>query len=241
MTSEGGNQKVVNNFRKLIQFVSAEPKYDPSNSKITIPSLHAKDTAVTAAMEEVDTRNAPNKTAIRERVEIFDPLAPRARRVRNVAKASGASETALDNLETPLRKLSGTRASPKIKDDPNTPQNEAEGQHSASQMSYDNRIGHFRTFIALVKELTGYKPNEPELKVTALETYAEELEAKNNAVGATFVGLSQARAGRDQLLYEDEDCVINLAALVKAYVKGALGAANPLHKQIKGLEFKNNN
>jgi hypothetical protein len=237
MTTEGGHMKVVTNFHKLIEFVAADPNYKPSNSKITVAALQAKDTAASAAMEDVDTRYAPNKTAIRERAELFEPLAPQARQVRNVAKASGASETALANLETPLRKLSGTRASPKIKDDPKTPQNEAEAQHSASQMSYDNRIGHFRTFIALVKELTGYQPNEAELKVTALEAYADQLEAKSNAVVTTYVSISQARALRDQLLYENEDSLVNLAALVKAYVKGALGSASSLYKQIKGLNF----
>lgn len=237
MPTEGGNQKVLANFRKLIQSVSADPNYNPSNTKITKTALQAKDTAVSAAMEDVDNKNAPNKTAIRERVEAFEPLAPRSRQVRNVAKGSGESEGALANLDTPLRKLSGGRASAKIKDDPNTPEDESAGQHSASQMSYDNRTGNFRSFIALVKELDHYNPNEAELKVAALEAYADELEAKNNAVVSTFVPLNQARALRDQLLYTDEDSVVNLAALVKAYVRGAMGPGSPLYKQIKGLNF----
>lgn len=237
MPSEGGDMKVISNFRKLIQFVSADPNYKPSNTALTVPALQAQDATASTAVEDVGNKNAPNKTAIRERVEAFDPLAARARQVRNVAKASGASKTALDNLETPLRKLSGGRASDKIKDDPNTPQNEAAAQHSASQMSFDNRTGNFRTFVALVKELTTYKPNEEDLKVSALEAYADDLDAKNNAVASTFVPLSQARALRDQLLYTNADSVVNNALLAKAYVKGAFGSSSALHKQIKGLEF----
>ena len=37
-----------------------------------------------------------------------------------------------------------------------------EGQHSASKMSFHNRIGSFRTFVVLVKELPSYNPNEAE-------------------------------------------------------------------------------
>ena len=216
MTTEGGNLKVVSNFRKLIEFVSSDPNYNPSNPLIITAALQSKEAAVSAAMEDVDNKNAPYKTAIRERVEAFEPLAPLARQVRNVAKASGASEAALANLETPLRKLSGGRASAKVKDDPKTPEDESAGQHSASQMGFDNRTGNFRSFIALVKELTVYNPNEANLKITALEAYADDLEAKNNAVVSNFVPLDQARALRDQLLYENDDSVVNLAALVKA-------------------------
>lgn len=123
-------------------------------------------------------------------------------------------------------------------DDPNTPEDESEGQHSASQMSYDNRTGNFRSFIALVKELTKYNPNEAKLKVPALEAYADDIEAKNNAVLSTYVSANQARMLRNQLLYDNEDSIVNLAALVKAYVKGAMGSDSPLYKLIKKLEFR---
>lgn len=237
MPTEGGHMKVLTNFRKLIEFVSADPNYNPSNPLIIVTAMQAKETVASAAMEDVDNKNAPHKTAIRDRAEAFEPLAPRARQVRNVAKASGEPEAALQNLDTPLRKLSGSRASPKVKNDPNTPADESAAQHSASQMSYDNRSGHFRSFLALVKELTKYNPNEAELKVTALEAYLDEIEAKNNAVMSTYVPLNQARGLRDQLLYLNDDSLVNLAAFVKAYVKGALGADSTLYKAIKGLEF----
>lgn len=237
MPSEGGHLKVLSNFHKLVEFVSADPNYKPSNPLIVVSALQAKETATAAAMDDVANKNAPHKTALRERAAAFEPLAPTARQVRNVAKASGEPDAALANLETPLRKLSGVRASAKIKDDPNTPEDESAGQHSASQMSYDNRTGHWRSFFALVKELTKYNPNEPHLKVTALEEVADDIEAKNNAAVSTYVSVNQARVLRGQLLYTNEDSIVNLAALVKAYVKGAMGSNSALYKQIKGLKF----
>jgi len=237
MKSEAGDMKIMGNFRKLIQIVSADPNYKPSNTALTTTALEAQDVAASAIVEDLANKNAPHKTAIRERVEAFEPLSSRGRQMRDVARASGATKAALANLETPLRKLSGVRASARIKDDPNTPEDESAGQHSASQMSFDNRTGNFRTLVALVKELTTYNPNEPDLKVTALEAYADELEARNTAVITTSVPLAQARALRDQLLYLNPDCVVKTALLVKAYVKGAFGATSPLYSQIKGIKF----
>jgi hypothetical protein len=42
---------------------------------------------------------------------------------------------------------------------------------------------------------------------------------------------------RDQLLYLDDDSIVNTALLVKAYVKAALGTKSQLFKKIKGLKF----
>lgn len=241
MPTEAGDMKLLGNFRKLIEFVSADPNYNPSNAAIKKAALEALDSNATQVAEDVLNKQASYKTAVRERSDAFEPLPSRGRQVRNVAKASGASEAALANLETPLRKLSGERASPKIKDDPNTPEAESGGPRSVSQLSYDNLVGHFRAFVAVVKELTTYQPNEDELRVTALETYANELDAKNTAVIAASVPLSQSRALRDQVLYTNPDSVVNIAALVKAYVKGALGTSSPLYKDIKGLVFTRKN
>lgn len=241
MPTEAGDMKLLGNFRQLIEFISADPNYNPSNAAITKTALEAKDTGATIVAEDVPNKNAAYRTAVRERSEAFEPLRGRSRQVRNVAKASGASEAVLANLDTPLRKLSGERASERIKDDPNTPEDESAGQRSVSQMSYDNQVGHFRSFVALVKELPTYEPNENELKIAALEAYANELEAKNTAVIVAFVPLSQARTLRDQVLYTEPDSVASIASRVKAYVKGAFGVHSPLYLKIKGLQFLKKN
>ena len=69
---------------------------------------------------------------------------------------------------------------------------------------------------------------------------AENLADMNSNVSTTFVPLGQARGLRDQLLYLNDDSVVNTALLAKAYVKGALGSNSQLH-QIKGLKFTRQN
>lgn len=240
MASEAGDMKLLGNFRKLIDQVSAEPNYQPANAIITTAGLEAHYTAARAAVDGVSTNMAPNKVAINERQAAFDQLPGLVRRSRNMLKASGASKDIIADAETLVRKLTGARKSPKIKDDPNTPASEATKQNSASQMSFDNQLGNFGAYVSILANVPSYKPNEADLKLTALKAVSADLEAKTNAVSSTFVPLTQARGVRDQLLYLNEESVVNRALLAKAYAAGALGTGSQLYKQIKGLKFKRN-
>ena len=105
-------------------------------------------------------------------------------------------------------------------------------------MSYDNQIGHFRSYIEIAKNVSTYTPHEADLKVTALTAFADSLTAKSNAVSTTTATVDQARGLRDQLLYLDDDSIINTARLVKAYVQAALWSQSQLFKKIKGLKFE---
>lgn len=238
MPNEAGDMKLLGNFRKEIDYVSADSTYNPSNPALATTALEDQYTKGLAAVQEVSNKMAPNKLAIDARQTAFETLGSLVKRSRNLLKASGASSKVLDDAETLVRKLTGTRKSPKVKDDPNTPENEADVNNSASQMSYDNRLGNFGGYVALLNNVPEYNPNETDLKLTGLNATLADLQAKNNAVSSTFVPLSQARGVRDNLLYTGAGCIVNTALLVKAYVNGALGPSSQLNKQIKGLQFK---
>jgi len=238
MPNEAGDMKLLGNFRKLIDYVSADSTYNPSNSALAKTALEDQYTEALASAQEVQTKMAPNKLAIDARQTAFEALGSLVKRSRNLLKASGASSKVLDDAETLVRKLTGTRKSPKVKDDPNTPENEADANNSASQMSYDNRLGNFGGYVAILTNVPEYNPNETDLKLTGLNAALADLQAKNNAVSSTFVPLSQARGVRDNLLYTGAGCVVNTALLVKAYVNGALGPSSQLNKQIKGIQFQ---
>src|SRR5258708_3627456 len=168
MSTESGDNKLIGNFRKLIDEVTAEPAYNPANNNLKTTALESQYTAADAAVSAVAVALAPNKLAMTDREEAFKGLRPLAVRSRNFLKASGASQGIVDDAETFIRKLSGGRKTPKRKDDPTTPEDESKGSGSASQMSYDNRVGNFESYIEIVKNVPTYNPNETDLKVTAL-------------------------------------------------------------------------
>lgn len=237
MSTEAGDKKVLGNLRALIDHISAEANYHPANSKLSKASLEAQYTAAQTAADAVANAQAPNKLAITARFVGFTGLRPRAVRVHNALKSSGATPPEVEDAETPYRKLIGTRKTPKIKDNPATPEDESKGSKSASQMSYDNQLGNLGAYLAILSNIPAYNPNEADLKIPALQATAADLKAKNDAVSTTSVTLSQARGVRDQALYLADDSVVNIAQLVKTYVKAAFGTSHQLYKQIKGLQF----
>ncbi len=241
MANESGDKKLMGNFRKLIDECAADPAYNPANDDLKIPALEAQYTAGDAAVSGMAAKRAPNKLAITDRESAFGGLRPLAVRSRNFLKASGAPQGVIDDAETFIRKLGGGRKTPKVVDDPDTPEDESKQSSSASQMSYDNQTGNFQSYIEIVKNVASYNPNEADLKVTALTALAASLTAKNNAVSTTTAELNQARGQRDQLLYLADDSIVNTALLVKAYVQAALGTQSQLYKQIKGLKFSRSN
>jgi hypothetical protein len=241
MATESGDKKLLGNFRKLIDEVSADPNYNPANTKLKKSALEAQYDAGDASASAVSAARAPNKLAITDRETAFGGLRALAVRSRNFLKASGAPKPVTADAETFIRKLSGGRKSPKVKADPQAtpaaPAGETPTTRSSSQMSYDNQVGHFESYIEVVKNVPAYKPNEAELKLAALTAFAADLKDKSNAVSTTSAALNQARGQRDRLLYLDDDSIVNTALLVKAYIQAALGTKSQLYKKVKGLEF----
>jgi hypothetical protein len=225
----------MGNFRKLIDRCAADPNYKPTNPLYSISALEAQYAAGIAAMQDIDVKLAPYKASVNERKIAYDQIPKLYRRSRNNLKASGASQELLDDAETLIRKITGKRKDPKLRDDPSTPENEASTQHSAAQLSYESILGNVRAYNEMVKNEPLYVPNEVDLKTISLEDVADDLEAKNNAVSSSFPPASQARTLRDGLLYNNQNNIINAALRVKDYTKAM--ADDTLFKSIKGLKF----
>lgn len=241
MASESGDMKVLGNFSKLIELVSIDPNYNPANTKLKVPALTTQNNAALAATGDVRTKDAPYKAAVNDRQEIYDVMRPVVTRSGNMLQASGASTKIRADAKTFSRKITGTPKSTKTQTDPNALEGEGSKTHSTSQKSYENILGNFEAYIEIVATVTSYAPNETELTIDGLRALASDIRAKNEAVNNTFAPLSAARGLRDQLLYTNDDSVVNIALLVKAYVRAALGPDSQTYKQIKGLEFKKRN
>jgi hypothetical protein len=238
MANESGDMKLLGNFSKLIELISVNPDYNPANEAIKVPALNAQKTAAQAVVTDIGTKEAPYKAAINDRQGLFEGLARVVSRAGNMLQASGANKKVIDDARTQSRKITGRRKTAKVKADPNAAQNEADKSHSVSQLSYENIVGNFDNFIEILAVAPTYKPNEFELKINGLTSLSSDLKSKNEAVNTAFAPLSVARGLRDQLLYLNDDYVVNNALLVKAYVRAALGPDSQLFKSIKGLEFK---
>jgi hypothetical protein len=240
MPSESGDLKLLGNFRKLIDLVSADANYKPSNAALKKTALNALHTSATDAAQDVPDQRSANMVVISDREKGFAGVNSLMTRVHGLAKASGAPPHTVADLNIFRRKLSPTPRKNKEKEPPanNAATEPAAKQRSTAQGSYDNQLGHLRGYLGVLSTVSSYDPSEADLKLPALQSFVDDLQAKNDAVSASFVPLSQARGLRDQLLYQADNSVVNTAMLVKEYVKGAFGTQSQLYKQIKPLRFK---
>ena len=237
--SEKGHAKNVANFSLLHGFVAGYgAAYNPSNPTIQLAALTALLTNAQASIDAINAKRADYTVSVNAREILYEDLSALSTRIVNTVKASGASDQFIEDVKSFVRKIQGRRATPKAIDDPNTPEDESQQAHSASQMSYTNRAENLNALIALLKEESLYNPNENALQTATLDTYYNDLKDANDAVNTSFVEISNGRIARNTLLYNDENGLVERAQMVKAYVKAAFGTNSPQYDQIKGIEFK---
>ena len=235
--AETGHARNVERFTQLLSFVTNYGAYyAPSNTKITIPNLQAKLGASLAAIDGVSTFRAGLTVAVNERQNAFADLGRLTTRMVNAFAASGAPQNAIDDAKTLKRKINGARAKALPPDNPNTPDDESAG-NSVSQQSYTQLTEHLDSLIDLLDTSETYAPNETELQIGALQTYSTSLKALNNSVINSTTPLSNKRIARDEVLYAEGTGLVDLAALVKKYIKSLFGADSPQYHQISGLKF----
>jgi len=162
--------------------------------------MEARYAAGMAVVQELTTHQATSKLAVSDRETLFDSLKPLMTRVHNLVKASGAPASVIEDLSSSKRKLAGASKSSKAKPDaaagdakPGTGANVPAKTRSSAQTSYENLIGHFSGYLAVLQNISDYNPNEADLKLAALLTFRDTLQAKNDAVSAASVLVSQAR------------------------------------------------
>jgi hypothetical protein len=238
MSNETGDMKILGHFRRMIDIIKADTLHNPSNASLEATKLEVSLAESISAVDDIGVKLAPSKFAIDARQDAYAEAKSLVRGSRNILKSSGASAQTLYNADTFSRKALGLRKSKKKIDNPNTATNEANKNHSASQQSYDAVLGHFRSYVEILKGEPLYNPNEANYKTSSLEAKTDNLEAKNNAVSITFVPLNNARMLRDEKLYTGENNLCDLAGMVKAYVKAVHGSNSQIFKTIKALSFK---
>ena len=109
---------------------------------------------------------------------------------------------------------------------------------STAQLSFDNLVAHFQELVSYVSLYPAYNPNEPNLKVAALNTTATSFTTANNNVKTAQTAYHTSMATRTTVLYNPTTGLVQIAKEVKAYVKSAFGASSPQYKQVEAVHFR---
>lgn len=231
------DMKNMNNYKQFVDIVKIDPAWDPTNPLLAIVTMETQYTDCVTALNAITGVLAPQKININNRQEIFERFDPIVRRSRAVLKASGANQADIDDAETWARKILGTRAKPVPVDNPDTPANEAKTSISVSQQSYDALVGNMQGYRDMLSNIAPYKPNEADLKITALDALLNDANAATAAVLTGNVPVISARQTRDGKLYDNDDCAHRVFKMGKDYYKGVHGASSPQFKAVAGLSF----
>ena len=238
--NETGHAINVANFEDLITFNNGlENKYQPVKEMITLPALNTKHTAAKQVMNVLNGFLPTFTLAVNNRALVFAPLHDLAGRIPYAAASTGASEKDVADVQTLVHKLRGTRAAPAPKDNPETPENESDKSHSASQLSFDSRVANLDKLVKLLTAIPGYKPNETELTVGELANLLAAMRAANTAVIEAYRPVSNARINRNEELYHPVTGLVQTAKEVKNYIKGVFKVNSPQYKQVSKIKFTN--
>ena len=232
---ESGHAKNAANFGRLINVVEGYgAKYNPTVTELAVAKLKIMRNNIDATLLSVANAEVPYRVTVDKRQEAFDGMSKLATRVANALAVVG-SEREIKDAKNLIKKIRGDG---KAKVKPADPAKDAKG-NSTSQLSYDNRVANFKALVALLGGIPAYRPNEADLKVIALNAYLDNLPGLGDTVNKAAVGLSKARAERDNLLYAKGSGAIDMGLKAKKYVKSVFGAASPEYKRIAKIELKN--
>ena len=238
--AETGHIKNVENLQKAVNFAAGwGAAYQPSNPILAVAAMTALVTAGGGQIDGVQVNRTPYRNATAAADDAFKPLSNLTRRIMKAAKAQGVPASVIEDADTYARKVLGERKTAVTVDDPATPDvDESLQSHSASQMSRTQRIENFESLRLLFEAQPLYAPNEVEFQTDTMKTYKNDLIAKTEAVGTTFVPYSNGMASRDDVLYINADSVFTTGTLFKAYVDYAFNRGSTEWNQIKGLIFR---
>jgi len=239
--SEISHEKNVANFDVLIAFVLSKlAVFKPSKSSIQLPSLQYVSQNAKNAMKLVFDAFSVNSSAIAARKVAFAPFSKLITRVINSLESTDTSSVVDDQVRTIIRKLRGTRATPK-KTAEEKKALEAEGkvvnENSNAQLGFDDRVANFDKLISMLASIPLYAPNEPELQVAGLTAYYNNLKTLNDAVVSTHQSFDDALLVRHEILYQKNTGLVDLGMDTKSYLRSLFGASSPEYKQISKLRF----
>ena len=232
-TSETGHNKNVANFTKAYQILEEMGTlYNPSNLKIALTNLDPVITELGETMDVLNKQKPIYKNAVADREVEIAPLGKLSTRSLNFSFSLELSAKDKENLNSQVKKIRGDSKLKAI-----NPETSETDNISTSQMSYDNRIANFDTYIKQLSSHTEYIPNEQAIKISTFQTYHQRLTTLSSLVNASGNALITGRKNRDNILYNSDSNVIQLAKEIKSYLKSLGQDGLPYYKALVKLKF----
>lgn len=240
-TYQTGHAKNVSNFESLIIFVEGYGAvYNPGKELLKLESLNQLKEIAILKLNEVNVTLSAYTHTVTERETAFEGIDTYVTNMYLQLRAYEPSKNVLADMQSYIRKFKGRRAVPKITLTELEKLSETESEvkyNSVAQLGYDSRVENLDRIIALLATIPSYQPNEAEYKLQGLQDKLTVLRDKNSKVTQATADLSNKRKDRNEVLYNSETGLYDVALGVKSYVRAVFGLNSPQYKQIKNLRF----
>lgn len=225
-----------------LNIFKADPRYNPSNPRLTLTALDAHLATGYPIAENVFAKVAPYDIKINKRQATYAKIDPMVRQSRRYLKSSGATAAEIADANTIINKILKPSGKKKETLDPNQPAAELEKKNSTSHQSYDSTYGILLALRQLYGNISAYKPNEEEVKLTAFDELAADCQTDNQEVSESFVEALGAWNERDAKLYDNADAILADFRDAKEYYKSLYTPKDPQYKAIsaKDMALKSN-
>lgn len=230
--SEVGHLKNITELNEMINAVELLQLYDPVNPMITIVDLRKKHNECNDLFKIAVQKKGTYTHLVNERQYAFDAMGILSTRVLGavVVHTSNDKKT-VEDTQVFIDKLRGTPAMPETDEDDDG--QEIREARSNAQTSFDNRAGHFEALVEFVEGISGYNPNEEDLRIPALKAVYANLIMLNNNISKAEAALAAAARERNHALYNEIEGLYFRTQIVKWYVKSVYKSHSPsMHRSV---------
>ncbi|MCD9187303.1 MAG: hypothetical protein LUM44_12785 [Pyrinomonadaceae bacterium] len=224
--------------RRHFDIFKNEARWNHSNPRLSIARLEAKFNSGFPIANKISEELAPYQIEVNQRQELYARIDTWARSARRYLKSSGATQREIDDANVIFNALLGQKTKAKPPQNTEGSAGNAAASHEKLQLSYAAKLANLQAARAFLANVTAFTPNEEHLKLTALDAFIAECTAANEAVSAKFVPLNDAWNERDEVLYTNEDSILNDFRLAKEYYKSLYNAKDPQYKAITAKNMK---
>jgi hypothetical protein len=237
--NEKTHAKNLEHVRIAISIVlSIGARFTPTNEMIFLAVLQDFEGDIDAAMQTINAALPAEENAIDARMAAFKLVSKRVTRILKAAKGQGLSPEFIGNLRTSANKIRGIRVTPKLADDPTTPDTDESAQsHSSSNRTYAGILEALDHLSEQLKSNPAYNPNEEEHKTATIDAWIAELNALNQAAIDAKAPVRAAREARREVMYNPTTGVIPRMQMLKEYVGSILEPNDSRYVQLRKLSF----
>lgn len=232
---ETGHFKNLSNFSSLISYLDTLSSYAPDATEIQMRSLQTLYDDTKTATDNLVTMSAALQQSINDRQLKFEQMRKLSTKIMKYLEANSTDDEAIKDVLTHYRDLGSKKLS--RKETVGADGSVSEKTYSSSRLSFESKAENFQKMVERLATIPGYAPSNVELQIPTLQTVYENLHTINRAVNEEYHEVNQSRTARNQLMYEKNTGLVDIAQRVKKHLQYQYGSTSEQYRHASAIKF----